>query len=158
MAHDDSRTGLVQRRLERIVVVLGANVDPLRQEAQLNVVRTAAVLTDAFEQLLRPYGITATQFNLSIDDQALQVDKVKRSANGVIMDPVALRAEDTVGRAKDLIIVNGRNIWPQDIEWAVDADLPDGDNVILRGWCEKPGAARIGFGRCEGLVLPAVGT
>ena len=27
------------------------------------------------------------------------------------------------GRAKDLIIVNGRNIWPQDIEWAVE-DLP----------------------------------
>jgi fumarylacetoacetase len=36
--------------------------------------------------------------------------------------------------------------------------LEDGDNVILRGWCEKPGAARIGFGRCEGQVLPAVGT
>jgi fatty-acyl-CoA synthase len=26
------------------------------------------------------------------------------------------------GRAKDLIIVNGRNIWPQDIEWAVEAE------------------------------------
>ena len=25
------------------------------------------------------------------------------------------------GRAKDLIIVNGRNIWPQDIEWCVEA-------------------------------------
>jgi fatty-acyl-CoA synthase len=25
------------------------------------------------------------------------------------------------GRAKDLIIVNGRNIWPQDLEWAVEA-------------------------------------
>jgi fatty-acyl-CoA synthase len=24
------------------------------------------------------------------------------------------------GRSKDLIIVNGRNIWPQDIEWAVE--------------------------------------
>ena len=24
------------------------------------------------------------------------------------------------GRAKDLIIVNGRNIWPQDIEWAIE--------------------------------------
>ncbi len=24
------------------------------------------------------------------------------------------------GRAKDLIIVNGRNVWPQDIEWAVE--------------------------------------
>lgn len=28
------------------------------------------------------------------------------------------------GRAKDLIIVNGRNIWPQDIEWAVEALPP----------------------------------
>ncbi len=27
------------------------------------------------------------------------------------------------GRAKDLIIVNGRNIWPQDLEWAVE-ELP----------------------------------
>lgn len=25
------------------------------------------------------------------------------------------------GRAKDLIIINGRNIWPQDIEWAVES-------------------------------------
>ncbi len=25
------------------------------------------------------------------------------------------------GRAKDLIIVNGRNVWPQDIEWALEA-------------------------------------
>ena len=25
------------------------------------------------------------------------------------------------GRAKDLIIVNGRNLWPQDIEWAIEA-------------------------------------
>ena len=32
--------------------------------------------------------------------------------------------------------------------------LEDGDNVILRGWCEKPGAARIGFGECWGEVLP----
>jgi fumarylacetoacetase len=36
--------------------------------------------------------------------------------------------------------------------------LEDGDNVILSGWCEKPGAARIGFGECRGQVLPAVGT
>ena len=34
--------------------------------------------------------------------------------------------------------------------------LEDGDTVILRGWCEKPGAARIGFGECRGTVLPAV--
>ena len=35
------------------------------------------------------------------------------------------------------------------------AFLHDGDAVILRGWCEKPGAARIGFGECRGVVLPA---
>src|SRR3546814_16074947 len=25
-----------------------------------------------------------------------------------------------VGRAKDMIIVNGKNHWPQDIEWAIE--------------------------------------
>ena len=25
-----------------------------------------------------------------------------------------------VGRAKDMIIINGKNLWPQDIEWAVE--------------------------------------
>jgi hypothetical protein len=37
------------------------------------------------------------------------------------------------------------------------AFLHDGDTVILRGWCEKPGQARIGFGECRGTVLPARG-
>ena len=36
--------------------------------------------------------------------------------------------------------------------------LLDGDSIALRGWCEKPGAARIGFGSCTGTVLPAVAT
>jgi fumarylacetoacetase len=34
--------------------------------------------------------------------------------------------------------------------------LEDGDTVILRGWCEKAGAARIGFGESRGEVLPAI--
>jgi fumarylacetoacetase len=33
--------------------------------------------------------------------------------------------------------------------------LQDGDAIIMRGWCEKPGAARIGFGEVIGTVLPA---
>ncbi len=36
------------------------------------------------------------------------------------------------------------------------AFLEDGDEVTLRGWCERDGAARIGFGECRGVVLPAV--
>ncbi|WP_438998541.1 fumarylacetoacetase [Variovorax beijingensis] len=35
--------------------------------------------------------------------------------------------------------------------------LEDGDAVLLRGWCEKPGHARIGFGESRGMVLPAKG-
>ena len=34
------------------------------EEAYLSIVRTAAVLTDAFEQLLKPYGISGTQYNV----------------------------------------------------------------------------------------------
>jgi fumarylacetoacetase len=33
--------------------------------------------------------------------------------------------------------------------------LEDGDEVILRGWCETPGFRRIGLGECRGVVLPA---
>ncbi len=32
--------------------------------------------------------------------------------------------------------------------------LEDGDEVILRGWCEAPGYRRIGLGECRGTVLP----
>jgi len=35
--------------------------------------------------------------------------------------------------------------------------LEDGDRIIFRGWCEKPGAARIGFGTVEGQMLPPAG-
>jgi fumarylacetoacetase len=33
--------------------------------------------------------------------------------------------------------------------------LEDGDEVILRGWCQVPGFRRIGLGECRGVVLPA---
>lgn len=33
--------------------------------------------------------------------------------------------------------------------------LEDGDRLTLRGWCEKPGHARVGFGEATGTVLPA---
>jgi fumarylacetoacetase len=33
--------------------------------------------------------------------------------------------------------------------------LADGDRVTFRGWCERPGCARVGFGEVTGVVLPA---
>jgi fumarylacetoacetase len=32
--------------------------------------------------------------------------------------------------------------------------LEDGDEVIMRGYCDREGATRIGFGECRGTVLP----
>jgi fumarylacetoacetase len=34
--------------------------------------------------------------------------------------------------------------------------LEDGDEVLMRGYCEREGAVRIGFGECRGTVTPAV--
>lgn len=36
------------------------------------------------------------------------------------------------------------------------AFLLDGDEITLRGWCEREGFRRIGFGDCTGEVLPAL--
>lgn len=36
--------------------------------------------------------------------------------------------------------------------------LADGDTVILRGYCQREGAVRIGFGECRSTVLPAIPT
>lgn len=33
--------------------------------------------------------------------------------------------------------------------------LEDGDTVILRGWCEREGVGRVGFGECVGMIVPA---
>ena len=33
--------------------------------------------------------------------------------------------------------------------------LEDGDEIIFRGYCEKQGFARIGFGECRAIILPA---
>lgn len=36
----------------------------LQQEAQVNIVRTGNLLSDAFERLVKPHGITGTQYNV----------------------------------------------------------------------------------------------
>jgi fumarylacetoacetase len=33
--------------------------------------------------------------------------------------------------------------------------LEDGDEVIMRGWCDRDGFRRIGFGECRGIVIPS---
>ncbi|MGP1272200.1 MAG: IMP dehydrogenase [Phycisphaerales bacterium] len=48
-------------------------------------------------------GIGIIHKNLSPETQAREVTKVKRSANGIIVDPITLGPDDTVGRARELM-------------------------------------------------------
>jgi len=70
---------------------------------------------------------------------------------GTISGPTASEAgaiiELTVGGRQPLQFANGEQ----------RAFLQDGDAVIFKGWCEKPGHARIGFGESWGEILPAIG-
>ena len=68
---------------------------------------------------------------------------------GTLSGPTSSEAgallEITEGGKKALSLANGES----------RTFLLDGDAVIFTGWCEKAGAARIGFGECRATVLPA---
>ncbi|MFO7152657.1 MAG: IMP dehydrogenase [Bacillota bacterium] len=53
--------------------------------------------------LAREGGIGIIHKNMSIERQALEVDKVKRSEHGVIVDPFYLSPENTIGEAMELM-------------------------------------------------------
>ena len=48
-------------------------------------------------------GLGVIHRNMSIELQTEEVDKVKRSANGIIVDPVTLRRAETVSRAREIM-------------------------------------------------------
>ncbi|OJW05426.1 MAG: IMP dehydrogenase [Planctomycetales bacterium 71-10] len=53
-------------------------------------------------------GLGVIHKNLSIEQQTREVDKVKRSENGIIVDPITLPPDATVGEARH--IMSGHNI------------------------------------------------
>ena len=57
-------------------------------------------------------GIGIIHKNLSVEAQAAQVTRVKRSENGIIVDPITLSAADTVQRAIDLMAVHNVSGFP----------------------------------------------
>ena len=48
-------------------------------------------------------GIGVIHRNMPAEMQAIEVSKVKRSENGVILDPITLGPKDTIARAKQLM-------------------------------------------------------
>ncbi len=83
------------------------------------------------------------------------------ASNGCNLRPGDLIASGTVsGPAKDnlgcLIELTEHGAEPITLpNGEVRRFLQDGDEVILRGYCEREGFRRIGFGECRGGVLPA---
>lgn len=65
--------------------------------------------------------------------------------SGPTLDQAGALIELTTGGKNPLTLPNGET----------RTFLEDGDAVVIRGWCEKDGTARIGFGECVGTVLPA---
>ncbi len=53
--------------------------------------------------LAREGGMGVIHKNLSIDDQALEVDKVKRSESGMILDPITINSEMSIAEALHLM-------------------------------------------------------
>ena len=84
------------------------------------------------------------------------------SSNGCNMQPGDLLASGTVsGSTKDsqgsLIELTERGAQPITLpNGEVRRFLEDGDEVILRGYCEREGFRRIGFGECRGRIQPAL--
>jgi len=70
---------------------------------------------------------------------------------GTLSGPHAEQAgsllELTQGGQKSITLKNGES----------RTFLLDGDTINFRGWCEKPGATRIGFGECSATVLSVNG-
>ena len=67
------------------------------------------------------------------------------TVSGPTPDSVGSLLERTKRGAEPLALPNGEQ----------RKFLEDGDEVILKGWCEREGFPRIGFGECRGVIAPA---
>jgi IMP dehydrogenase len=86
----DTRTMLTSR-IRLNIPILSAPMDTVT-EANLAIA------------LAQEGGLGIIHKNLSIDEQTREVDKVKRSENGIIVDPITLPPEATVGQAREIMV------------------------------------------------------
>jgi IMP dehydrogenase len=91
--------------------VVPADVDVatrLTRNIRLNIPIVSAPMDTVTESALaialaQEGGLGVIHRNLSVEQQCREVDKVKRSENGVILDPVTLRPNDSVARAAEIM-------------------------------------------------------
>ncbi len=107
-----------------------------------------------------PARLSATSFRHQYWSAAQMI--AHHAAGGCSLQPGDLLGSGTIsgpgpGEAGALLELAHGGRQPVDVGGGEQRGfLHDGDTVILRGWWDKSGAARIGFGECRGTVLPAV--
>ena len=80
----------------------------LTREIQLNIPFVSAAMDTVTQSglaiaIAQEGGIGIVHKNLSIDEQADEIDKVKRSESGMIVDPITLQPEQKIGDALDVM-------------------------------------------------------
>src|SRR5215207_3415833 len=80
----------------------------LTREITLNIPLVSAPMDTVTEAALaialaQEGGIGIIHKNMSIENQAREVEKVKRSENGVIVDPITLPPTETIGNARRIM-------------------------------------------------------
>ena len=91
--------------------VLPSNIDistQLTSKVHLNIPVLSAAMDTVTEArmaiaLAREGGLGIIHRNCSIEEQAAEVDKVKRSESGMIVDPITLPPTATLGQAKEIM-------------------------------------------------------
>ena len=81
---------------------------PLSRNIRLNLPLVSAAMDTVTEArlaiaLAQEGGIGIVHKNLSVEEQAREVEKVKRSENGVIVDPLTLQPNSTICLARQLM-------------------------------------------------------
>jgi fumarylacetoacetase len=108
-----------------------------------------------------PIVISRTNFSRMYWTMAQQLAHL--TSNGTNVRPGDLYASGTVSGADpgsygSLIEMTWGGERPISLTDGTDRRfLEDGDTVILRGWCDRPGEVRIGFGECVGTVVAGPG-
>ena len=93
--HEADTRSQLTTRIALNIPILSAPMDTVT-EAELSIA------------LAQEGGLGVIHKNMSIEEQTREVDKVKRSENGIIVDPITLPPDATVGEARK--IMRGHNI------------------------------------------------
>ena len=122
----------------------------------LNVPLSSAAMDTVTEEklavaLAREGGLGVIHRNLSIEAQVREVDKVKRSANGVILDPVTLEPKATIREAREIMarfnisglpIVDGKKVvgilTRRDCRFQTSDDTPVGQIMTKENLVTAP--------------------